>query len=74
MSKQGYVAFDLGAESGRAMLATLGLVSDGTYALASGSIGSWLRRRRSIAGIQRRVSAAIYAMLGIGTALVGERR
>ena len=55
-------------------LASLGLVSDGTYALASGSIGSWLRRRRSIAGIQRRVSAAIYAMLGIGTALVGERR
>jgi threonine/homoserine/homoserine lactone efflux protein len=56
------------------MLASLGLLSDGAYALASGSIGSWLRRRRSIAGIQRRVSAAIYAMLGIGTALVGERR
>lgn len=55
------------------MLATLGLLSDGTYALASGSIGSWLRRRRSIAGIQRRVSAGIYAALGIGTALVGER-
>ena len=57
-----------------ATLASLGLLSDGTYALASGSIGSWLRRRRSIAGIQRRVSATIYAMLGIGTALVGERR
>jgi threonine/homoserine/homoserine lactone efflux protein len=56
------------------ILASLGLVSDGTYALASGSIGSWLRRRRSIAGIQRRVSAGIYAALGIGTALVGERR
>lgn len=56
------------------VLASLGLVSDGTYALASGSIGSWLRRRRSIAGIQRRVSAAIYAALGIGTALIGERR
>jgi threonine/homoserine/homoserine lactone efflux protein len=56
------------------MLASLGLISDGTYALASGSIGSWLRRRRSIAGIQRRVSAAIYAALGIGTALLGERR
>jgi threonine/homoserine/homoserine lactone efflux protein len=56
------------------ILASLGLLSDGTYALASGSIGSWLRRRRSIAGIQRRVSAAIYAALGIGTALVGERR
>jgi threonine/homoserine/homoserine lactone efflux protein len=56
------------------MLASLGLVSDGTYALASGTIGSWLRRRRSLAGVQRRVSAAIYATLGIGTALVGERR
>jgi len=56
------------------ILAGLGLISDGTYALASGSIGSWLRRRRSIAGIQRRVSATIYAALGIGTALLGERR
>jgi threonine/homoserine/homoserine lactone efflux protein len=56
------------------MLASLGLLSDGTYALASGSIGSWLRRRRSIAGIERRVSAAIYGALGIGTALLGERR
>lgn len=55
------------------ILASLGLLSDGTYALASGSIGSWLRRRRSIAGIQRRVSAAIYAVLGIGTALAGQR-
>jgi threonine/homoserine/homoserine lactone efflux protein len=56
------------------ILASLGLVSDGTYAVASGSIGSWLRNRRSIAGVQRRVSAAIYAALGIGTALLGERR
>ena len=55
------------------VLASLGLLSDGTYALASGSIGSWMRRRRSIAGIQRRVSAAIYAALGIGTAVLGER-
>lgn len=44
------------------------------YALASGSIGSWLRRRGSIAGIQRRVSATIDAALGIGTARLGERR
>ncbi len=56
------------------VLASLGLLSDGTYALASGSIGSWLQRRRSVAGIQRRASAAIYAALGIGTALLGERR
>jgi threonine/homoserine/homoserine lactone efflux protein len=56
------------------VLASLGLLSDGTYALASGSIGSWLQRRRSVAGVQRRASAAIYAALGIGTALLGERR
>jgi threonine/homoserine/homoserine lactone efflux protein len=55
------------------LLASLGLLSDGTYALASGSLGSWLRGRRSIAGMQRRVSATIYALLGIGTALVGQR-
>lgn len=55
-------------------LACLGLVSDGAYALASGSIGGWLRRRRSMAAVQRRISAAIYAALGIGTALIGERR
>lgn len=55
------------------VLASLGLLSDGTYALASGSIGSWLRRRRSIAGMQRRLSAGVYAVLGIGTALAGQR-
>ncbi len=55
------------------ILATLGLLSDGTYALASGTIGSWVRGRRSVAGVQRRVSAAIYAALGIGTALTGQR-
>jgi threonine/homoserine/homoserine lactone efflux protein len=57
-----------------ALLATLGLCSDGAYALASGSLGSWLRRRRSIATAQRRISALVYAILGIGTALAGQRR
>jgi threonine/homoserine/homoserine lactone efflux protein len=55
-------------------LATLGLASDSAYALASGTIGQWLRRNRSLAPVQRRVSAAIYALLGVGTALVGQRR
>jgi threonine/homoserine/homoserine lactone efflux protein len=56
------------------LLATLGLCSDGAYALVSGSLGSWLRRRRSIATAQRRMSALVYAVLGIGTALAGQRR
>jgi threonine/homoserine/homoserine lactone efflux protein len=55
------------------VLAGLGLLSDGAYALASGSLGSWLRRRRSLASAQRRVSAIIFAGLGIGTALAGQR-
>lgn len=54
-------------------LASLGLVSDGAYALASGSLGGWLRRRRSLGRVRRRASAAIYAALGIGTALAGQR-
>lgn len=55
------------------VLASLGLLSDGAYALASGSIGGWLRRRRSMAVAQRRISAVVYAVLGIGTALAGQR-
>ena len=55
------------------VLAGLGLLSDGAYALASGSLGAWLRRRRSLAGTQRRASAIIYAGLGVGTALAGQR-
>ena len=55
------------------VLTSLGLLSDGAYALASGSLGGWLRRRRSLADTQRRLSAAIYALLGIGTALAGSR-
>jgi len=55
------------------VLASLGLLSDGAYALASGSIGAWLRRRRSVAAAQRRISAIVYAILGVGTALAGQR-
>lgn len=55
------------------VLATLGLLSDGAYALLSGSLGGWLRRRRALGRLRRRVSAAIYAALGIGTALAGQR-
>lgn len=55
------------------VLASLGLLSDGAYALASGSLGAWLRRRRSVATVQRRASAILYAGLGIGTAFAGER-
>lgn len=55
------------------VLASLGLLSDGAYALASGSLGAWLRRRRSVATIQRRASAILYAGLGIGTAFAGQR-
>lgn len=56
------------------LLAWLGLLSDGAYALASGSIGGWIRTRRPLVRMQRRGSAAIYAALGIGAALAGERR
>lgn len=56
------------------ILASLGLLSDGADALASGSIGAWLRQRRSVTTSRRRIGAAVDATLGIGTALAGERR
>jgi threonine/homoserine/homoserine lactone efflux protein len=55
------------------VLASLGLLSDSAYALASGSVGAWMRRRRAVATAQRRISALVYAVLGVGTALAGQR-
>ena len=38
------------------LFVTMGIVSDGAYALAAGSIGGWLRARPGLLGLQRRVT------------------
>jgi len=61
-----------------AMLGTilifLGTLSDSIYALASGTIGNWLRGNLKFVRAQRYVAGTIYIGLGAATALSGAHR
>ncbi len=49
----------------------MGIVSDSIYALAAGSLGSWLRRRPGVMQVQRYFAGTIFIGLGVATALSG---
>jgi threonine/homoserine/homoserine lactone efflux protein len=51
----------------------LGLVSDGTYAVAASAGARWLRRRPGVARTSRLVSGGVLISLGVTTALAGSR-
>ncbi len=58
-----------------ATLAALGLMTDGAYALLSGTLGGWLRRKsesRRFRRGQRYVSGGIYLALGAAAAASGK--
>jgi threonine/homoserine/homoserine lactone efflux protein len=50
---------------------TIAVLSDGVYALASGAIGDWLKKRAAIARQRGRFSGAIYVALGAFAAISG---
>ena len=52
----------------------LGICSDGTWALLSGTIGSSLKRNRGFLRSQRYVAGSVYLGLGLATAFAGPRR
>ena len=53
----------------------LGLITDGTWALVSGSAAGWVRARPAIGSTQRVVTGCIFIGLGVATAMgAGERR
>ena len=55
-----------------ATLAALGLLTDGFYALLSGTAGVWLRRRSSgLRRWRRYVSGGVYLALGVASAAAG---
>jgi threonine/homoserine/homoserine lactone efflux protein len=56
-----------------ALFVTLGVLSDGTYALVASKFGSWLRTRRTFARNRRYVSGGVYITLGAVAALTGHR-
>jgi threonine/homoserine/homoserine lactone efflux protein len=55
------------------MFVALGILSDGTYALASARTGSWLRTHPRFLRVRRFVSGGIYVGLGVAAALTGSR-
>jgi threonine/homoserine/homoserine lactone efflux protein len=58
-----------------ATLATLGLFTDGLYALLGGTAGEWFRKQRAGAGLRRAggyVTGGIYIALGAVAAVSGE--
>ena len=52
---------------------SLGIVSDGMYALAAGAAGGWLRRKRRFQWFQRWFAGSAFVGLGITAALVGRK-
>ena len=56
-----------------ALFVTLGVMSDGTYALVASRLGEWLRTRRTFARNRRYVTGGVYITLGAVAALTGHR-
>lgn len=54
-----------------AIFVAIGFLSDGVYALGSGALGRWLRRRPSLLRRQPQVSGALYLGLGAWVATSG---
>jgi threonine/homoserine/homoserine lactone efflux protein len=56
-----------------ATLATLGILSDGAYALVAARFGRWLRNSPRFARAQRYVSGGILVGLGVTAAVTNAR-
>jgi threonine/homoserine/homoserine lactone efflux protein len=56
------------------LFAFMGLMSDGLYALAFGTFGRWVRRRRRFLSVERYVTGSVFLGLGITAALAGDGR
>jgi threonine/homoserine/homoserine lactone efflux protein len=53
---------------------TLGVVSDGLYALAAGTAGAWLKREARLLRAERYVGGSVFVGLGVTAALTGNGR
>jgi threonine/homoserine/homoserine lactone efflux protein len=56
------------------LFATMGVLSDGSYALLAGSAADWLRRHLRFVRVQRYFAGSVYIGLGLATALAGSGR
>jgi threonine/homoserine/homoserine lactone efflux protein len=55
------------------LLMMMGLCTDSTYALISGSAGDWLKQQPAFATAQRYVAGIVFIGLGMTTALTGSK-
>lgn len=55
------------------LMITMGIVTDGLYAVAAGGVGGWLRRRPGAVSGQRYVTGGILISLGLAAAVAGGR-
>jgi threonine/homoserine/homoserine lactone efflux protein len=53
---------------------SLGVVSDGLYAVAAGTAGEWIRRDGRVLRAERYVSGGVFVGLGVTAALAGDGR
>lgn len=53
------------------LLVTMGIVTDGAYALAAGTLAGWLKERPRVITAQRYFAGGIFVSLGLATALSG---
>jgi threonine/homoserine/homoserine lactone efflux protein len=53
------------------LLVTMGIVTDGAYALAAGTLGGWLKQRPRVVTAQRWLAGGVFISLGLATALSG---
>jgi threonine/homoserine/homoserine lactone efflux protein len=56
------------------LLATLGFITDGCYALVAGTAGNWLKRSRAYARLERYVSGMVFIGLGLTAAFAGHQK
>ena len=53
---------------------TMGICSDGTYAILAGTVGHWLKGNLRFLRAQRYFSGSVYILLGVVTAISGSGR
>jgi threonine/homoserine/homoserine lactone efflux protein len=55
------------------LLVTMGIITDGVYALAAGTLGGWLKERPGVIKAQRWFAGGVFISLGLATALSGSK-
>jgi threonine/homoserine/homoserine lactone efflux protein len=56
------------------IMMVMGVVSDSSYALLSGTLGGWLKGNLGFLRAQRYFAGGVYLALGVTTALTGSRK